>query len=180
MKTKLINFISVIKKLYSTRLNKKLFLLLSGIVITVCSTALAITTTGTLTITANIIGACSMSVPSIVFGAYNGTVLNQSGNMSVTCTNGAPYWISLSAGNGSGATVTVRKMTITAGATTLNYSLYRDVSRTQVWGTTNGTNTVSGTGSGTAQSITVYGQIPASQPLTVGNYTDTVTATINY
>jgi spore coat protein U-like protein len=119
-----------------------------------------------------------MTVPSINFGTYSGSQLTQTGTINVTCTNGAAYWISLNAGLGTGATVTTRIMN--AGSATLHYSLYRDSGYSLVWGITQGTNTVSGTGTGSQQNITVYAMMPASQPLTVGSYSDTVTATINY
>lgn len=179
----LINSFKTIKNLPVNVLKKQLFIFLATFFSVGASTlnqAMALTATGTVNVNATILASCSFTVPSIAFGTYNGTLINQQGNISVTCTNGAPYWISLSVGGGSGATVATRKMTIVAGSTTLNYSLYRDTNHTQVWGVTNGTDTVSGTGNGSAQSITVYGQMLASQPLTVGNYNDTVTATINY
>ena len=42
------------------------------------------------------------------------------------------------------------------------------------------TNWVSGTGNGSAQAITVYGQIPAAQYVTPGSYTDTITVSVTY
>lgn len=66
-------------------------------------------------------------------------------------------------------------MTGPAGAT-LAYALYQDSAHTINWG-----NTVStGTGNGSAQTLTVYGEVPAGQSVTPGAYTDTITATITY
>jgi len=39
---------------------------------------------------------------------------------------------------------------------------------------------VSGTGTGAAQVLTVYGRIPANQTALIGNYTDTVTVTVTF
>jgi spore coat protein U-like protein len=39
---------------------------------------------------------------------------------------------------------------------------------------------VAKTGSGTAQTLTVYGQVPAGQFVTPGNYADTITVTLTY
>ncbi|WP_163312923.1 spore coat protein U domain-containing protein, partial [Klebsiella aerogenes] len=69
------------------------------------------------------------------------------------------YNIGLNAGTGTGATVASRKMTGTGGAL-VNYTLYSDNNRTTVWGQTIGTDTVSASGSGAAQSYTVYGRVP--------------------
>ena len=183
MKTMLINSFQTIKNGTSSILRRQLFIFLAVLFSVGASTlnpAMALTATGTVNINATILASCSLIAPPIAFGTYSGTLKNQQGNISVTCTNGASYWISLGAGAGTGATVTTRKMTVVAGSATLSYSLYRDTNRTQVWGITNGTNTVTGIGNGLSQNITVYGQMPASQPLTVGTYNDTVTATINY
>ena len=84
----------------------------------------------------------------------------------------------LSAGGGTGATVAVRKMT--SGANTVNYTLYRDAARTLVWGTTIGTDTVTGTGNAANQAITIYARTPTQTVPPPGTYTDTVTVTITY
>ena len=49
------------------------------------------------------------------------------------------------------------------GVNTLGYGLYSDATWTTNWGNTAATNWVSGTGTGAAQALTVYGQIPAGQ-----------------
>ena len=74
--------------------------------------------------------------------------------------------------------MTTRKMT--SGANTINYSLYQNSSRTTVWGNTVGTNTVSGTGSGLGQALTVYGRVPPQTTPAPGTYTDTIVATVTY
>ena len=100
-------------------------------------------------------------------------------NCSVTCTNTTTYNVGLNAGLASGATVTTRKMTGPL-LSMLAYSLYSDSARSVNWGQTVGIDTVSGTGSGSAQSLTVYGLPPATQYVNPGNYTDTITATVTY
>lgn len=59
----------------------------------------------------------------------------------------------------------------------LGYQLYTDASRTKVWGSTGGTDTLAGTGDGPAQSIPVYGRLESAN-VKAGSYTDTITATI--
>jgi spore coat protein U-like protein len=66
------------------------------------------------------------------------------------------------------------------GAAVLGYSLFSDAARTVNWGQTIGTDTVTGTGNGSAQAITVYGQATAGQFVAPGAYTDTITATVTY
>jgi spore coat protein U-like protein len=65
------------------------------------------------------------------------------------------------------------------GGATLKYSLYSNSGHTTNWGNSSGT-WVGGTGNGSAQTLTVYGQIPANQQSVSGNYTDTIIATVNY
>lgn len=143
--------------------------------------AQAATTTDTFQVTATVPDECIISATDLAFGNYSVTVgaaVDGTTSLSVTCSGGTSYVVSLNAGTGAGASVAVRKMT--SGANTLNYSLYQNAARTQVWGETSGTDTVAGTGTGSAQSITVYGRIAASQPAAAGSYADTVTATVTF
>lgn len=146
------------------------------------STAWASTATTTFNVTGTVIGACNVSAAPLSFGtAIPSTIaanIDVSANMSVTCTNAAPYTVALDVGTGSGATFGSRKMT--SGANTMTYSLYTNSGHTLVWGDgTSGSNLYSGTGSGSAQSIPVYGQIPP-QTVSAGSYTDTITVTLTY
>ena len=69
---------------------------------------------------------------------------------------------------------------MTSGGATINYSLYTDSGRSTVWGNTVGTDTVSATGNGAAQSFTVYGQVPLQTTPAPALYTDTITLTVSY
>jgi spore coat protein U-like protein len=66
-----------------------------------------------------------------------------------------------------------------AGTNFVPYGLFRDAGRTLAWGTTIGTNTLSGVGTGAAVSTPVYGRV-TSRNAPAGTYTDTITATITY
>jgi spore coat protein U-like protein len=65
-------------------------------------------------------------------------------------------------------------------AAVLSYALFSDAARTVNWGQTISTDTVAGTGNGSAQALTVYGDVAAAQFLAPGAYTDTITATVTY
>jgi spore coat protein U-like protein len=123
--------------------------------------------------------ACAISANSLAFGAYSGSLINATSTVTATCTSGTTYNVGLNAGTATGATVTNRSMTGPAGAL-LSYKLFRNSGRTLNWGNTVGSDTVAGTGTGLAQSLTVYGQLPAGQFVRVGSYTDTITATLTY
>lgn len=139
----------------------------------------AATATATFGVTATVQATCLLSASSLAFGTYTGTQTDATTTISVTCTDTTTYEVGLDAGTAPGATVTTRRMT-GPSSSYLGYGLYSDAARTANWGATAGVDTVAGTGNGTAQSITVYGRIPASQFVRPGSYTDTITATVTY
>ena len=141
------------------------------------------TATGTFTVQATISSACLVSATTLNFGTYNpasATSLTGTSTISVTCTSGSPYTTALNVGSGGGTFAT---RTLLNGSNTLDFNLYRDSAYTQVWGDGSGsTYTVAGTGAGllTANTITVYGQVPISQDKPVGAYTSLITVTVSY
>ncbi len=144
--------------------------------------AAAGTATGNLAVSATVIASCSVVTTNpLAFGNYDpisATPNDAATTISVTCTNGSGYDVLMNAGGGSGATIAARKMT--SSGNLLTYAIYRDTNRTNLWGVTLGSNVVSGVGTGAAQSIDVYGRIPANQTAPVGSYTDTVVVTVSY
>jgi len=79
----------------------------------------------------------------------------------------------LSAGLATGATVTNRSMTVERCCWGMGCIRTPDTRL-------NFATTSSLTGSGAAQPITIYGQIPAAEYVTPGAYTDTITVTVSY
>lgn len=136
-------------------------------------------------VTANITSDCSVSASNIDFGSLGIASLqagaNTTGVLSVTCTKTVPYSLMLNAGTGAGATMANRRMTRSGGSETLNYSLYADAARTQVWGDgAGGSAWVTGTGTGVLQTRTVYaGLFPQTSP-PVGSYADTIIVTVTF
>jgi spore coat protein U-like protein len=141
--------------------------------------AFAATATTTFGVNATVQATCLVSATAMAFGTYTGAVATSTSAVSVTCTNTTPYNVGLSAGLATGATVTTRSMTGPASAL-LGYALFSDSARTVNWGQTIATDTVTGTGNGSAQAITVYGQAAAAQYVAPGSYADTITATVTY
>ncbi|MCA0401383.1 MAG: spore coat U domain-containing protein [Proteobacteria bacterium] len=147
----------------------------------IAGNAHAATATGNLNVSITITASCSVvSATNLDFGSTStiGANIDQTSTLTVNCTNSTPYTVALSAGGGAGATVASRKLT--SGGNTLNYSLYRDAARTQLWGVTTGTDTAAGTGTGANQTMTIYGRVPSQASPVPGAYTDTVTVTITY
>jgi spore coat protein U-like protein len=139
--------------------------------------------TTTFTVSGTVVPTCSVSATGLSFGAaipnpINANVDAQSA-VTATCSTGAPYVVTLNVGTGAGSTFATRRMT--SGGNTLAYSLYSDPGRTIVWGDgTGGSSPASGSGSGAAQPLTVYGRIPSGQTVPTGTYTDTITVTITF
>ncbi|MBU3724138.1 MAG: spore coat protein U domain-containing protein [Burkholderiaceae bacterium] len=117
------------------------------------------------------ISASNMSFGSITTGTTSNT--DATSSLTVNCSNGTPYAISLS--NGANFS-NVRRMAW--GASYIEYSLFQDNSRATEWSTS---KAKSGVGNGSDQTLTVYGRIPSGQNVTnTGNYGDTVIATVSY
>ena len=141
----------------------------------------AATTTSTFTVQITVTSSCVINSAAMLNFGSQGVItanVDQTTTLSVQCTNTTPYNIGLDVGTGSGATVAARKMT--GGGATITYSLYSNAARTTVWGNTVGTNTVAATGTGAAQSYTVYGRVPAQTTPAPASYTDTITVTVTY
>lgn len=126
--------------------------------------------------------ACTISTTPVSFGTYNvfsSTPLDSTGSVTFNCDNRANITITLN--NGGATTFNPRRML--KGSEALDYNLYRDAARTSIWGDgTGGTQVYSDPRTPRNQNVplTVYGRIPAGQDVSVGTYTNTVTATINF
>jgi spore coat protein U-like protein len=137
------------------------------------------TSTTTFAVTAQVSTTCFVTANNLNFGAYTGVQLDGTSTLAATCSNGTPYNLGLNQGTHTGATVTTRAMTgLPPGF--LNYSLFQDAARTINWGNTVGTDTVAGAGTGSVQSFTVFGRIPAAQFPGAGSYSDTITVTLTF
>ncbi|MDV4262958.1 spore coat U domain-containing protein [Acinetobacter seifertii] len=149
---------------------------------------------GNVTLTANFVvpTLCQLNSTSTVdFGNINDIGITKrdyttQGAVNTTCNSGTPYSIYLGDGNNriSGG---FRRMA-NSNNEFIPYQLYKDAAYSSVWDATGGVNSVggtggvSGTGTGNAQTTTVYGKIPqgttiASRP---GSYSDSVVVTVTY
>jgi spore coat protein U-like protein len=138
---------------------------------------------------------CAVTASGVAFGTYDPSIAtpdDSTGSVVVTCTytgpggtNTADYTVTLS--TGTSGSYAPRKLA--AGASRLNYNLFRDAAYAQVWGNASaGTTIITGSlkvgpGAGnrtrTATHV-VYGRIPQLQDADVGNYTDTILVTLTF
>ncbi len=150
------------------------------------SVAQAATTTTTFAVTATVNSTCATTATALAFPAYTpgGGAVIQSSTVSVKCTKNTPYTVLLNGGTTAGGTVAQRLMA--SGGNTLQYQLYTTAALGSVWGDGTGSSvTQAGTGAGvaTANTLTVYGQVPdnvTNQAAVPASYTDTITVTVSY
>jgi len=139
------------------------------------------TKTANFDVTLKIVADCAIVASALDFGQTQGvlsTAVKVTSNINVTCSNSTPYNVGLSAGTGAGSTGTTRYMSGTGGnVQTVQYNLYQNGTGTQ-WGATQGTDTMAGTGNGTAQTLTVHGEIPVQNTPAPDTYKSTITATV--
>jgi spore coat protein U domain-containing protein, fimbrial subunit CupE1/2/3/6 len=123
---------------------------------------------------------CSVNASNLNFGSVGvlRSAVDATSSVTVTCTNALPYTIALDGGQ-SGATNPTQRA-LSQASQHVTYGLYQDSPRAQPWGDSVGTNTAAGTGSGLAQTLTVYGRVPVQNTPSPGTYTDTVVVTISY
>jgi spore coat protein U-like protein len=136
----------------------------------------------TFTVKATVLASCQVTAADLDFGNYaagTGSDTTANSTINVTCTNGTSYTIALDGGSVA-HDVSARQMS-DGNSHTLSYGLYTTAAFTTAWGDGSGsTATVSGTGDGTAQPSTVFGQLPAGQYVPAGPYTDQITVTVTY
>jgi spore coat protein U-like protein len=142
------------------------------------------TPTTTFNVQMTVTKACNFETggTDVDFGSVQSTAgsATGAGSLKVNCTKGTTYDIGLSAGGGTSATVTARKMKGTGANTDeVPYALYRESARTNNWGNTVSTDTVGGVGTGATQTINVYGSVSGTN-FTADAYSDIITATVTY
>lgn len=93
--------------------------------------------------------------------------------LEVLCNPGVDYTLTFDAGQNA-SQIADRAMKREGGTELVSYQLYQDAGRGTVL------NTISGTGTGTSQAITVYGRVPAQTAPPPGSYRDVVIITIAF
>jgi spore coat protein U-like protein len=132
--------------------------------------------------TANVASQCSISAASdLDFSAQPGIFTGNrdyTSTLTMRCRRRTAWQIGLN--NGQHASGTTRRMANAAGTAFVPYEMYRNSPRTQRWGNTLNTDTLTGTGSGNSENFTIYGRVPGPQNLVPGSYSDIVTVTVTY
>lgn len=133
------------------------------------------------TVNANVTNNCTISATPLNFGAVSDFSVAHSADtaLAVRCTNNDAYRIRLN--GGQNGTVSQRYMRSSTGNQLVRYELHTTAARTVPWGDgTAGTAFVTGTGTGNVQQVRVYGRVPAQSAPLPGQYSDVVTATVEF
>ena len=145
--------------------------------------AFAGTATATFQATATLNSACTVSASTVSFGAITPAATGTAaatGTVTSTCSNNVPYTLAIN--GGVSADISARTMAGAASGNTdkLAYNLYTESAATNIWGDGVKGKTVGLTGTGIAQTSTVYGQLSLNQYLKPDTYTDNLTVTLAY
>ncbi len=126
--------------------------------------------------------ACTITTTAVSFGSYNvfaGSADDGTGQITYRCTGPRPPLVHTRYRKLVNRGFTPRQMR--KGSEALNYNLYLDSTRSTIWGDgTGGTQVYSQANPPNGRNIvlSVFGRIPASQDVSAGTYSATVTATI--
>ncbi|TXR49806.1 spore coat protein U domain-containing protein [Phyllobacterium endophyticum] len=144
-----------------------------------CSSSVGTQATTDFTVSFQNTKQCFISAYDIDFGKHGilDSTIDEDGQVTVSCSPSTPYVVALGSG-GANAGPTARRMT--KGSEFVTYGLYRNAARSLPWGATDGADTVSGTGAGTAQNLPIYARILPQTTPTPGVYSDTVIVTVTY
>lgn len=134
-------------------------------------------------VTMSVVADCTVTATGIDFGQTGLITSAKTGqsSLTVTCTNTTPYNVGLDAGSGVGSSGTTRFLSGSLGtnADTVKFNLYR-APGAGLWGNTQGTDTLAGTGNGDKQTLTVYGEIPVQNAPTPDSYKSSITASVYF
>ena len=130
-----------------------------------------------------VLAACSIETIGVNFGTYDPSApspTDSAGSVSYRCNRQDPITILLSRGNAP--TFNPRQML--NGTEVMTYNLYRDATRTAIWGDGTGGTSVfadpAPPGRNETVTISIFGRIPPGQDVAAGTYSDNITATVNW
>lgn len=151
------------------------------VILFISQKAVSLTISGSLPVTATVIngGSCTLGgVTNMIFPLYsplNSQPDYATGSVTINCTANMSYDVGINKGLSDGATEENRLLTKRGGKQELKYGLFQDGNHKYNYGTILGQNTLHQVGTGSAQMVTIYGEIPINQPVEPGHYIDTVT-----
>ena len=137
-------------------------------------------TTYTMPASATIINGCTVNALPLIFNVPVPTNLNVDSSTTITiaCTPNIAFTLDIDTGlYGTGIN---RRVFNAAANAYINYDVYKDPPRSQVWGTGGSKNLAGNSGITGVVILPVYGRLASSSKLKAGNYRDTLTVTISF
>jgi spore coat protein U-like protein len=140
------------------------------------------TDTDTFDVTLTIQAGCEVTSPNDVDfppATFLDTAITAQAQFQIRCSNGTVGIISLN--GGSDSSVSIDPRTMENGADVVNYNLYTAADYMTIWGDGGPVgSTVSHTGTGVQDTLTIYGQVPSQTTPPPELYSDTVTITVTF
>lgn len=136
----------------------------------------AATASADLSVTITIENECEIAAPNTLNFGTQGVLsanVDITADFTVTCTTDHAYTVAM----GAGLNGTLADREMSNGTDSVHYQIYTTADRDVVW---NDTNTVGGTGNGSAQTIIAYGRVPPQATPPADTYEDTVQITVTY
>ena len=157
----------------------RLFLAAAGLALAAAHAFAAGTDTDVLTVRVTVQEACTIAGGTLDFGTYNSgqqTALDAQGTIGYN--NCAKGMLTIALDGGTANNVASRQMK--NGGASLNYQLYTNSGRSQVWGNADGDTVKQTLLEPSSGIIAVFGRIAGGQNVVGGTYTDTVTVTLTF
>lgn len=121
---------------------------------------------------------CSWTVGSLAFGAYNVFTASPNDSVANITSNCNSNNVQISIAHGNAPSFSPRQLK--SGANVLQYNLYRDAGRTQIWGDGSGVTFIYTNSNYNSTTVPIYGRIFMQQAKPAGAYTDTMVVSINF
>lgn len=136
--------------------------------------------TYTMPVRAQVINGCTVNALPLIFLIPVPTNANvdSTTSISIACTPNIPFTLDID--NGLYANGNNRRVFNAAANAYINYDIYKDPPRSNVWGTGQAKNFSGNSGATGRLTIPVYGRVASSKNLKAGSYRDTLTVTINF
>ena len=136
----------------------------------------------TVTVNTAVAAFCALQSPQAIdFGTYdassNGTLDVTVDALQIRCTRGSAG-ISIALDNGQYFNGTHRSMHTAGGSGAVYYEIYTAAARSVVWNRTQTVTYLAATSQ--AVKITLYGRVLGASAATPGDYSDTLTALVNF
>jgi spore coat protein U-like protein len=130
---------------------------------------------------------CDVTTTPVTFGSYDvfsSYPLDTTGTISVSChtPENKTLPIEVTINSGFSGSFNPRQMRRTSGADRMNYYLFVNSSRTQIWGDGSSSTFVykGNIYKDSPLNLLVYGRVPPRQNLRVGSYSDNLVVTVSW